>query len=63
MSCMIFTVEEYVLLRHVISLKVICENVKFQTAIFAIMFVILNIHACKLFKTYLMMFKPKAIGK
>ena len=52
----------YVLLRRVISLKVICEKVTliFQMVIFAIVFMTMNAHTYNLLKTCLMMFKPRA---
>ena len=39
-----------VLLRHGISLTVICEKVKFSNSVFAIIFVTLNGYTYKLFK-------------
>ena len=45
--------EEDVLKGLAISLKVICEKVKFRIMIFAVIFVIMNGHTCKLFKSLL----------
>ena len=39
-----------VLLSGEVSIKVICEKVKFQTVIFAIIFVTINGHTSKLFQ-------------
>ena len=45
--------QENILFRREISLKVICEKINFQIVIFAISFVFMNGHTCKLVKNIL----------
>ena len=55
--------KESVLLRREISLKVFCEKVNFLNCDFAMLFVIMNKHTCKLFNNILNDVQTKGNGE